>query len=146
MDTAEEVMESIAIDQLDKILLYDGVCVFCNNSVDFVLEHERSADITFTPLQSEVGKQILRKFDYPEDYLGSILYLTNGKLLAKSSAALAVSKYLKAPISWLQVFWIVPKFLRDFVYDFIGRNRYKWFGQYDACRMPTPSLRKRFLE
>ena len=139
-------LSEIELKEYDKVLLYDGVCVFCNNSVDYVIKNEKKSVIRFVPLQSEVGKRILNHFDYPLDYLGSILFLESGKIMAKSSAALAVSKYLKLPTSLLQVFWIVPAFIRDVVYNFIGQNRYKWFGRSDACRVPTPELQSRFIE
>lgn len=135
-----------SIETLDKVVLFDGICMFCNTSVDFVIQNEVGEDLFFTPLQSDVGKEILRAYEYPVDYTESILFLENGQLLTKSNAGLAIAKYLEFPFNWLRVFSIVPRFIRDAFYNVIARYRYKWFGKYDACMVPTPELRKRFLE
>ncbi len=135
-----------SVRQYNHVVLFDGVCVFCNRSVDFILDHEKDETLTFAPLQSETGQEILKEFNYPADYLDSILFLENGKLLNKSGAALSIAKYLNLRWSWLAGFRFVPAFIRDAVYWVIARYRYKIFGKHDACRVPTPELRKRFLE
>ncbi|MFY0627497.1 MAG: DUF393 domain-containing protein [Reichenbachiella sp.] len=134
------------IAQLDRVVLFDGVCMFCNTSVDFVLQNEVNKELRFTPLQSKTGKALLRKYEYPMDYLGSILYLENGLMQNKSNAAIAISKYLKSPFNWLGFLKIVPRSVRDIFYDVIAKRRYQWFGKFDACMIPTPELRNRFLE
>lgn len=131
---------------LDKVLLYDGVCVFCNASVDFVLRHERTDETSFLPLQSAKAKSLLKQHGYDEGYLDSILYLHDGRLYAKSDAALLIAKVLKKPYSVLSVFTFIPRFIRDFFYDIIARNRYTWFGKHDSCIVPNPEVRQRFLE
>ncbi|UXP31029.1 DCC1-like thiol-disulfide oxidoreductase family protein [Reichenbachiella agarivorans] len=138
--------EYLEVEELNDVLLYDGVCKFCNSSVSFVLEHEKNDQLKFTPLQSDLGVRILTHFGYPKDYTDGILFLSNGKLASKSRAALYISKFLKRPWSWLQVFWIVPLFISDFVYNIIARNRYKWFGMTDACMLPPRNHKERFLE
>ncbi|PIB37502.1 hypothetical protein BFP72_09895 [Reichenbachiella sp. 5M10] len=134
------------IDQLNHVLLYDGVCKFCNSSVNFVLEHEKNDQLKFAQLQSPLGVRILEAYGYPKDYAESILYLSAGQLQSKSKAALRISGYLRRPWSWLQVFGVLPGGLTDCMYGIIARNRYKWFGKADACILPPPNHRERFLE
>ncbi|WP_109830249.1 thiol-disulfide oxidoreductase DCC family protein [Reichenbachiella versicolor] len=135
----------VDISNYNNLVLYDGVCAFCNDSIDFILRYEASTDLIFTPLQSEVGKSILLKYGFPEGYLESILFLQNGKLLANSNAGLAIVGFLKKPLSWLTLLKVLPEFLRDGVYRFIARNRYKWFGKFDSCRVPSSELKRRFI-
>lgn len=134
------------IAELDNLVLYDGVCKFCNSSVNFVLDHEKNDQLKFTPLQSELGAKVLKEHNFPTDYTESILFLNNGKLEAKSTAALKISKFLKGPWSLGRVFLIVPSFISDFFYDIIAKNRYKWFGMTDACMLPPANHKERFLE
>ncbi|MBU2914879.1 thiol-disulfide oxidoreductase DCC family protein [Reichenbachiella agariperforans] len=134
------------ISQLDNLVLYDGVCKFCNSSVSFVLDHEKNDQLKFTPLQSPLGEKILSEHGLPKDYTDSILFLSKDKLYAKSKAAFKISKFLKAPWSLGQVFLIVPSFVSNVFYDVIAKNRYKWFGMTDACMLPPANHKERFLE
>ena len=134
-----------SITDYNHLVLFDGVCVFCNSSVDFILQKEKDDTLMFTPLQSKLGIEILKQYDYPVDYQDSILFLVDGKLLNKSSAALMIAGYLKSPYSWLRFFKIVPGFIRNAVYSLIAKNRYRIFGKFDACMVPSPQLRRRFL-
>ena len=127
------------------VVLFDGHCNLCNKSVQFILEREKDATVLFTSLQSETGKEILREFSYPEDYRDSVLFLENGKLYDESGAALRVAKYLKAPWSWLRIFWIVPDFLRNAIYRFIAKRRLRWFGSTDSCWIMKKEWKERFL-
>jgi predicted DCC family thiol-disulfide oxidoreductase YuxK len=130
----------------DNLILFDGVCNLCNSSVNFVIERDRKAVFSFASLQSEAGQSLLRSQGITEAKLESVMLWRNGILYKKSRAALEISRQLDGLWPVLYIFRIVPAFLRDFVYDFIAANRYKWFGKRDQCRMPEPGLKKRFVE
>ncbi|WP_412069299.1 thiol-disulfide oxidoreductase DCC family protein [Rubrivirga sp. IMCC43871] len=127
------------------ILLFDGVCNVCDRSVQFVLDHDRRGLVRFASLQSEVGRQLLAEcgVDASTD---SVVLVANGRCHVRSDAALATARLLDAPWRWLAVARVVPRGLRDAVYDWVARNRYRWFGTRDACRIPTPEVRARFLD
>jgi len=100
----------------------------------------------FAPLQSKAGQQVIKKFNLDTSKTDSILLYTEEKgLFVKSSAALHIAKHLGFPRSLMSVFFIVPTFIRNWVYDFVARNRYKWYGKKDACMIPTPELTSKFL-
>ncbi|WP_339810130.1 thiol-disulfide oxidoreductase DCC family protein [uncultured Imperialibacter sp.] len=130
----------------DNLILFDGVCNLCNSSVNFVIERDRKAVFSFASLQSEAGQALLRSQGITEAKLESVMLWGNSVLYKKSRAALEISRQLSGLWPILYVFRIVPAFLRDFVYDFVAANRYKWFGKRDQCRMPEPGLKKRFVE
>ncbi len=127
------------------LILFDGYCNLCNGAVQFVLKRDKKRQFYFASLSWEVAEQLLEK--YPEFKLvDSILLFENNKLRAKSSAALKIAPHLGG-LWWMTgIFWVVPKFVRDGIYNWIARNRYKWFGKKEACMMPTPELKSRFLE
>lgn len=101
----------------------------------------------FAPLQSEVGKQIIEEYNIDFNKMDSIiLYNPNKGITYKSTAALKVASKLGLPTNLLSVFLIIPAFIRNWVYDFIAKNRYKWYGKKDACMIPTPELKSKFLE
>lgn len=127
------------------IVIFDGACNLCNKSVQFILEKERGASLHFTSLQSEKGKELLRQFNYSEDYQESVLFYENGKLYNESRAALKIARYLKAPWSWFSVFWIVPGFMRNWVYRFVANRRIKWFGKTESCWVMQAEWKGRFL-
>ena len=129
-----------AIDH--NIIFFDGICNLCNSSVNFIITRDREARFKFAPLQSEIAKNYL---DQTEEF-ESIVLLTNGGVYKKSTAALKIARELKGGWKLLYIFIILPKFLRDFFYDIIAKNRYKWFGKKDACMVPTPELKSRFLD
>jgi predicted DCC family thiol-disulfide oxidoreductase YuxK len=99
----------------------------------------------FAALQSEAGQHMLKNRDLAEISLETFILMDNGKIYMKSSAALRLFNKLPWYWKWTQFFWIFPKFIRNAVYNFIARNRYKWFGKRDECMVPTPELRERFL-
>ncbi|MES2836758.1 MAG: thiol-disulfide oxidoreductase DCC family protein [Bacteroidota bacterium] len=129
----------------NNIILFDGVCNFCNSSINFVIERDPNKKFKFAPLQSEAGEKIQKQFNLDTTKFDSVLLIKNGKVLSKSTAALYIAKELKGLWPLLFVFIIVPPFLRNAVYNYIAKNRYKWFGKQDSCMMPTPDLRSRFL-
>ena len=132
--------------QAQKIILFDGVCNLCNGSVIFVLRHETDSSFRFASIQSETGQELLKWCGLPADYAEAVIYLENGKFHAGSTAALKIGQRLVFPWSILaSVGLLIPKFIRDWVYNQIGQHRYQWFGKRDVCMMPTESLKARFL-
>ena len=127
------------------IILFDGICNLCNNSVQYVINHDPHAFFTFASLQEETGQQLLIKYGLSVDDLNSFVLIINNKALTRSTAALTVARNLGGLTKLLYGFIIVPAFIRDAVYGIIAKNRYKWFGKRDSCMIPTPELRSRFL-
>lgn len=128
------------------VLLFDGVCNLCNRSVQFVIKKDRKRIFRFASLQSELGMHVMQQYGLPVSDLNSFLLLENGKLYTKSTAALRLTRKLGGGWPLLYAFMIVPKFIRDGIYSWIARNRYKWFGKRDACWLPTPELKTLFLD
>lgn len=126
-------------------ILFDGVCNFCEGAVNFVIKRDKQSRIKFAPLQSDRGQQLLKQFNLPTHNFNSFLFVKDGKVYTQSTAALKVCKYLSALWPLLYAFIIVPKFIRDGIYNWIAKNRYKWFGKKDQCMIPTPEIRERFL-
>ena len=133
-------------DVLHPMILFDGVCNLCNASVQYVIKHDKKRLFRFTSLQSSFGKKILKENNLPQNTFNSFILLDNNKIYTRSTAALLVAKKLSGFIKLLYGFIIVPKFIRDFVYDVIARSRYKWFGKKEACWVPTPELKSLFYE
>ena len=127
------------------VILFDGVCNLCNGSVLFIIKRDPKARFCFAALQSDVGSSQLKKFGLPASGLNSVLLVKKGKLYQKSNAALEIAKHLSGLWPALYILKIVPSFLRDGMYTWIARNRYRWFGKKEACMIPTPELRSRFL-
>ncbi len=127
------------------VILFDGVCNFCNKTINFIIGQDKNKVFRFAPLQSEVAQRLLEKYDLPKANLDSFILIDNGKAYKSSTAGLKLYKKLPWYWKWTQIFWIVPRFLRDAVYNFIAKNRYKWFGKKEKCMVPTPELRDRFL-
>lgn len=127
------------------LILFDGVCNLCNHSVQFVIKKDSNNQFLFAPLQAEKIVTYLQKFPENFDNIDSILLVTEKKIYTKSSAALKIAKELKGIYPLLYVFYIIPKPVRDIVYDFIAKNRYKWFGKQESCMMPTPGVKEKFL-
>ena len=129
-----------------QLILFDGVCNLCNTSVLYVIKHDKVNRFMFAPLQSDSGKQIIEKFNVDPSKTDSILLYSEEKgLSVKSSAALHIAKHLGFPRSLMSIFFIVPTFIRNWVYDFVAKNRYKWYGKKETCMIPTPELTSRFL-
>ncbi|MGB3948031.1 MAG: thiol-disulfide oxidoreductase DCC family protein [Bacteroidia bacterium] len=131
---------------VEQIILFDGVCNLCNTSVQFVLKRDTKATFKFASLQSNAGQKLLADFKLPLDEFNSFIYIDDGKLYTRSSAALRVAKELNFPWKLMFGFIVVPSFIRNFVYDIIAKNRYKWFGKRESCMIPTAELKQRFLE
>ena len=127
------------------IILFDGVCNLCNKSVQRVLKNDKKNIFKLAALQSQVGQQLLQKYNLPLVNFGSFVLLQNDKIYLKSTAALLVAKQLSGPIKLLYGFMIVPVFIRNFLYDIIAKNRYKWFGKQATCMVPTDAIKDKFL-
>ena len=128
------------------IVLFDGVCKFCNASVNFLIDRDKAGRIHFAALQSDLGKSLLDRFGLAGRKIDSIVLVEGRRYSTESTAALRLTRYMDGLWPILGVFLFVPAFLRNFCYEVLARNRYRWFGRLDACRMPTPEIRQRFLE
>lgn len=127
------------------IVLFDGVCNFCNASVNFVIERDKAGYFKFAPLQSEIGEELSAKHGIDKIDTDSVIVVEHDKAYTHSSGALRIAKRLDGIWSLLYIFVMVPKPIRDFFYKVFAKNRYRWFGRQDACMMPTPEIRARFL-
>lgn len=129
------------------VILFDGVCNLCNASIQRVIKNDPAAIFRFASLQGQLGQQVLEHFQLPASSFNSFLLLQDGKLHSKSTAAIKVMKQMKGGWKWLYyLLIIIPPFIRNFFYDFIARNRYKWFGKQEACWVPTPELKALFYD
>ena len=127
------------------IVLFDGVCNFCNSAVNFIIKHDKKDYFRFMPLQSEKGKALLQQFKESHSGMDSLVLIENNKVYKCTTAALKIVKHLNGLYFLLYAFIIVPPFLRDPVYNFFAKNRYKWFGKAEACRIPTSEEREKFI-
>ena len=127
------------------IVLFDGVCNFCNATVNFVIEHDKAGYFKFAPLQSEVGEELVEKHGIDTTDTDSVIVIENERAYTHSSAALRIAKRLDGIWSLAYAFIIVPKPIRDLVYRVFAKYRYRMFGKQDACMIPTPDIRARFL-
>jgi predicted DCC family thiol-disulfide oxidoreductase YuxK len=130
---------------MDRIVLFDGVCAFCNGSVNFIIRNDPKGRFKFCPVQSEKGAALLTANGLPPDFLDSLVLIENGRAYTHTTAALRIARGLCGLWPALTVFLLVPRFIRDFFYRIFAKNRYRMFGKHDACMMPTPEIRSRFL-
>ena len=128
------------------VMLFDGVCNFCDNTVNFIIDRDPQKKIRFAALQSQSGQKLLQQFELDTENFDSVILVYQGRYYKKTSAILRVVKWMKFPWWLLRVFIIVPPFLRNFFYDIVARNRYKWFGKLEYCRVPTADMKERFLD
>ncbi|MBL0182322.1 MAG: thiol-disulfide oxidoreductase DCC family protein [Chitinophagaceae bacterium] len=127
------------------IILFDGICNLCNRVVRFVIRRDKKKVIRFAALQSEAGQGLLQKYHLPVTAMESFVFIENGKVYSRSSAALKVCRHLRGLWPLCYGFIIVPEFIRDAVYNWVAKNRYKWFGVRAECMIPTPEIKARFL-
>ncbi len=127
------------------IVIFDGVCNLCARSVQFILRHESEPRFQFSPVQSAAGARLLAAHGYSAANVATFVLLSEGKMYTRSTAALRIARHFKGAWQLLRALWIVPRPLRDLLYDLVARNRYSWFGKADSCLMPTPELSARFL-
>ena len=134
------------MDTTHPILFFDGVCNLCNSSIQFILKNDRRGDLRFASLQSEVAREMLPPFGIDPDDLNSVVLYENGTVYTRSSAVLRTLRLMGGPLSYLAVFGIVPRRIRDFFYNYISHHRYNWFGKRKQCMLPRPEWNARFLE
>lgn len=129
---------------MKNLIIFDGACNFCDGYINFVIDHDRTNQFQFASSQTDVAKDILSKLNV--DASESIVLISGKKYFFKSDAVLEISRQLSSSISWMYVFrFIIPSFLRNFVYDLIAKNRYILMGKLNECKLPTPELREKFL-
>lgn len=128
------------------VLLFDGVCNLCNGIVQFVIKRDPKKKFLFTSLQSDAGQELLQQFGLRDLDLDSFVYVQHNQYYTKSTAALHVLKGLGRGWQLLYIFIMIPRPVRDKIYDWIAKNRYKWFGKKDQCMVPAPELKNRFLD
>lgn len=133
------------ITEKDQLILFDGVCKLCHGWSRFIIKYDRDHIFKLTTVQSPQGQAILEHFGMPTEHFDTMLYIENNHAYEKSTAFLKVVKKLPFPFKLLQVFYLFPKFIRDWCYDRIALNRYRIFGKYDSCLSPTADHDKRFL-
>ena len=126
------------------LVLFDGVCNVCNASVTFIIDRDPAGRFQFASLQSAVGQEVLRRLGRPAADFDSVILVENGRFYEKSDAALRIARHLRG-WRWAWIFRFIPKFLRNLLYNLIARNRYRWFGRRETCRVPTAEERERFL-
>jgi predicted DCC family thiol-disulfide oxidoreductase YuxK len=128
-----------------RLILFDGICYLCTGSVRFVIAHDPGARFSFASLQSAAGQEVLSRFDLPLAGFDSFIYIREGRVYQRSTAALRVARDIGGVWGMLFLFIIIPRPLRDWLYDLVAKNRYSLFGKRDTCMLPTPELQKRFL-
>lgn len=134
------------MQQNQSIVLFDGKCNLCSSVVQFLIRQDKYKRLRYAPMQSEKGEALLKNYGFPHQYLKSFVLIEgSGSVFKKSTAALKLFGKLPWYWRWTQMFWVIPKFLRDPVYEFISRNRTKWFGRSDQCMLPAPGHQDRFL-
>ena len=127
------------------VVLFDGVCNLCNGSVIFIIKRDAQSKLKFASLQSDYGATQLKKYNLPASSLNSVLLVKEDRLFQKSNAALEIAAMLDGIWPSLYIFKLIPRVMRDFIYEWIAKNRYKWFGKKAACMIPTPEMKSRFI-
>jgi predicted DCC family thiol-disulfide oxidoreductase YuxK len=131
---------------MSAIVVFDGVCNFCEGAVNFILRHEAGAQLTFVPLQTSTGARMLRELGFDPEDAKTFVFVEDGKAYARSAAALRLARHLRWPLRALTALWIVPRPLRDYGYNLIAAHRYRWFGRKERCMIPTEGVRSRFVQ
>lgn len=132
-------------DMQDPVIFFDGVCNLCNASINYVIDHDPKGYFKLCAIQSEKGEDFLKNYNLTPKEVKTVILFENNRLYTRSVAALKIAKRLKGPVKLTWIFILVPRFLRDPVYNYIARNRYRWFGKREQCRVPTPEIRNRFI-
>lgn len=128
------------------IILFDGVCNLCNGFVQFLIVRDPKRRYRYASLQSETGKALMESVGLSLEKMDTVVLIEGGKAYTLSDVPLRVARHMSGLWPLFAVFYILPKALRDAVYKWIARNRYKWFGKREACMVPTPELRSLFLD
>ena len=131
--------------QENPVILFDGVCNYCNAMVNFAIRNDKKAILKFAPLQSQAGKRLKEEYKIAPG-IDSVILIDQDKVYTYSDAAVRISKYLRWPAKILYGLLIIPKFIRQPFYKWVAKNRYKWFGKKEECMIPTPDVKARFLD
>jgi len=130
---------------LDNLVVFDGVCHFCTKLVQFVLRHESDHVLRFAPMQSTTGSRILRELGIDPEDAQTFVVISGGEALIKSDAALSLMNHLRGGWKALRILGVLPRPMRDWAYGVVARNRYRWFGRFDQCMVPSPEVQDRFI-
>ena len=142
----KQEVKSVKLDiKHKKLVIFDGVCNLCNAWVDFLIRNDKHGQFFFTPNQSEAGRQILEANGKLADEVSTVYFWDGEKLYERSTAALHMARLLPFPWKLAYGFIILPVFLRDSVYNWVAKNRYRWFGKKDTCRIPSPEEKASFI-
>ncbi|MGZ8517158.1 MAG: thiol-disulfide oxidoreductase DCC family protein [Chitinophagaceae bacterium] len=131
--------------QENPVVLFDGVCNYCNAMVNFAIRNDKKAILKFAPLQSTAGERLREQYKI-QPGVDSVIFIEHGKVYTYSDAAVLIAKYLRWPAKALYGLTIVPKFIRQPFYKWIAAHRYKWFGKKEECMIPTAAMKARFLD
>lgn len=132
------------MQQINLIIIFDGVCNLCNHTVNFLIKHDKKRHFYYTAMQNKTGKELLRKFQVPKE-TNSVILIKNDKIYTESDAALEIARLLPYPWKTAFAFKIVPVNTRNKLYRWIAKNRFKWFGKRETCRIPTEDEKVFFL-
>ncbi len=127
------------------IVLFDGYCNLCNGAVNFLIDHDRKKHLRFAPLQSAAGKALVQEYQLNVEELDTVILIEDRQAYVKSTAILRTCRHLTFPWPLFGALLVIPRCLRDRIYDWVARNRYAWFGRRERCRLPTPDILDRFL-
>jgi predicted DCC family thiol-disulfide oxidoreductase YuxK len=127
------------------ILLFDGVCNFCNSSVNFIIKRDKKKYFHFAPIQSAAGERLINQYHLHHLNLQTLILIEKGKVYTHSSGALRVARKLSGRWFLFYPLILLPRFIRDIPYKLIGQNRYRWFGKREECMIPTSEIKKRFV-
>jgi predicted DCC family thiol-disulfide oxidoreductase YuxK len=130
---------------MGSIILFDGICNFCNSSVQFIIKRDPTGYFKFASLQSETGQQLLKQYGVKKE-IDSLIVIEKQNVYIKSSAALQICRKLTGFWRFFSVLRVFPPIVRDYLYDIVAKNRYNWFGKRDSCMLPTAEMKKRFLD
>lgn len=147
MEVQSEIASFLAMTvENKKIILFDGTCNLCNGAVQFIIKHDKKDIFRFAALQSDLGKEICSYIGVDQTKIDSIILYNPGiAYYYKSSAAIEIANELGGIHSLISIFKILPEKLRNYIYDYIAKNRYKWYGKKESCMIPTPELKAKFL-
>ncbi|PPK87942.1 putative DCC family thiol-disulfide oxidoreductase YuxK [Neolewinella xylanilytica] len=134
------------MDTSHPILFFDGVCNLCNGAVQFILKHDRRGELRFASLQSDIAEELLPRYGIDPKDLNSVVLYQKGKVYTRSTSVLKTLELMGGPLSYLAIFGIIPRQIRDFFYNYVSHHRYNWFGKRENCMLPRPEWKTRFLE
>lgn len=130
---------------MDNLVIFDGVCGFCTKLVQFILRHESDHVFRFAPMQSTTGSRIMRELGIDPSDAETFVVISGGEAFTRSDAALRLMNHLRGGWKALRILGVLPRPMRDWAYGVVARNRYRWFGRFDQCMVPSPEIRERFI-